>query len=241
MKRARVIPVLLLKGAGLYKTVRFREERYVGDPVNGYTLFEGFNFNVSNEFIGSDSVSSPVGVFVLEPEAEIEQDFPATEYWSVISDSGTGSLAELEVICIRMWVLSVLVLASIRVVFSTLSALVGPEVKTWIFMRNVSSEAIPCRSGKGIGFGPLGVGVIVAADGTRVAVGTPGIAVLADGTVPAGWSVASLSMPRNGTLQARLAIIKTRITSQERLAFFFILFSSRKLLMIIPNEANPPN
>ena len=35
----RVIPVLLLAGDGLVKTVRFREPRYLGDPVNIVRLF----------------------------------------------------------------------------------------------------------------------------------------------------------------------------------------------------------
>lgn len=39
MLRPRVIPVLLLKGGGLYKTVRFREPRYVGDPLNTMRIF----------------------------------------------------------------------------------------------------------------------------------------------------------------------------------------------------------
>jgi cyclase len=39
MLRPRVIPVLLLKGAGLYKTVRFRDPVYVGDPLNTMRIF----------------------------------------------------------------------------------------------------------------------------------------------------------------------------------------------------------
>ncbi len=39
MKRARVIPVLLLKEKGLYKTVKFKNERYVGDPINVVRIF----------------------------------------------------------------------------------------------------------------------------------------------------------------------------------------------------------
>jgi cyclase len=35
----RVIPVLLLKGAGLVKTVRFRDPKYVGDPRNAVKIF----------------------------------------------------------------------------------------------------------------------------------------------------------------------------------------------------------
>jgi cyclase len=37
--RTRVIPCLLLKGAGLVKTVRFRDPVYVGDPINAIRIF----------------------------------------------------------------------------------------------------------------------------------------------------------------------------------------------------------
>lgn len=39
MLRARLIPTLLLKGRGLYKTVKFRNETYVGDPINAVRIF----------------------------------------------------------------------------------------------------------------------------------------------------------------------------------------------------------
>ncbi len=39
MKRIRVIPVLLLKGSGLYKTVKFKDPKYVGDPLNAVKIF----------------------------------------------------------------------------------------------------------------------------------------------------------------------------------------------------------
>jgi cyclase len=35
----RIIPVLLLADGGLVKTVRFREPRYVGDPINAVRIF----------------------------------------------------------------------------------------------------------------------------------------------------------------------------------------------------------
>lgn len=37
--RPRIIPVLLLKGTGLYKTVRFKNPVYVGDPINTVKIF----------------------------------------------------------------------------------------------------------------------------------------------------------------------------------------------------------
>lgn len=39
MVRSRIIPCLLLKGAGLVKTVQFKEPKYVGDPINAVKIF----------------------------------------------------------------------------------------------------------------------------------------------------------------------------------------------------------
>jgi cyclase len=39
MLRPRVIPVLLLKGRGFYKTKQFRTPVYVGDPINTFRIF----------------------------------------------------------------------------------------------------------------------------------------------------------------------------------------------------------
>ena len=36
---ARIIPTLLLRGDGLVKTVRFKDAKYVGDPINAVRLF----------------------------------------------------------------------------------------------------------------------------------------------------------------------------------------------------------
>ena len=39
MKRARIIPVLLLKNQGLCKTIKFGKDRYIGDPLNAVKIF----------------------------------------------------------------------------------------------------------------------------------------------------------------------------------------------------------
>lgn len=39
MRRIRTIPVLLLKNGGLYKTVNFKNPKYVGDPINAVKIF----------------------------------------------------------------------------------------------------------------------------------------------------------------------------------------------------------
>lgn len=38
----RIIPVLLLKNKGLVKTIKFRKERYIGDPINAVKIFNDF-------------------------------------------------------------------------------------------------------------------------------------------------------------------------------------------------------
>jgi len=39
MNYTRVIPVILLKNGGLYKTVKFKNPKYVGDPINTVKIF----------------------------------------------------------------------------------------------------------------------------------------------------------------------------------------------------------
>jgi cyclase len=39
MFRPRVIPVLLLKGQGLVKSINFKNHRYIGDPINAVRIF----------------------------------------------------------------------------------------------------------------------------------------------------------------------------------------------------------
>ncbi len=39
MSGGRIIPCLLLRGRGLYKTVKFKDPRYVGDPINAVKIF----------------------------------------------------------------------------------------------------------------------------------------------------------------------------------------------------------
>lgn len=42
MYRPRIIPVLLLKNKGLVKSVRFKDHRYIGDPMNAVKIFNDF-------------------------------------------------------------------------------------------------------------------------------------------------------------------------------------------------------
>src|ERR1700733_9946055 len=39
MKRVRIIPVLLIQKGGLVKSVGFKDQKYVGDPINAVKIF----------------------------------------------------------------------------------------------------------------------------------------------------------------------------------------------------------
>lgn len=58
MLRTRVIPVLLLQGKGLVKTVRFKDPKYIGDPVNAVRIF---NEKEVDELVFLDIKSSREG------------------------------------------------------------------------------------------------------------------------------------------------------------------------------------
>ena len=39
MFRPRIIPVLLLKNQGLVKSIKFKNYKYIGDPINAVRIF----------------------------------------------------------------------------------------------------------------------------------------------------------------------------------------------------------
>jgi imidazole glycerol-phosphate synthase subunit HisF len=58
MLKTRVIPTLLLRGAGLVKTTRFRNPVYVGDPINAIRIF---NEKEVDELVLLDITASRTG------------------------------------------------------------------------------------------------------------------------------------------------------------------------------------
>lgn len=54
----RIIPVLLLKGKGLVKTVMFKEPKYIGDPINAVKIFNDLK---TDELIFLDITASKEG------------------------------------------------------------------------------------------------------------------------------------------------------------------------------------
>lgn len=55
MNRARVIPILLIQNSGLYKTVKFKDPKYIGDPINAVRIF---NEKQCDEIILLDIIAS---------------------------------------------------------------------------------------------------------------------------------------------------------------------------------------
>lgn len=58
MLRTRVIPCLLLKNKGLVKTVRFKQPKYVGDPINAVRIF---NEKEVDELVFLDTTATAEG------------------------------------------------------------------------------------------------------------------------------------------------------------------------------------
>ena len=58
MLRPRITPCLLLRNGGLVKTVRFRDDKYVGDPINAVKIF---NEKEADELIVLDIDASVTG------------------------------------------------------------------------------------------------------------------------------------------------------------------------------------
>lgn len=70
MLRPRIIPCLLVSNKGLVKTLKFKEPKYVGDPINAVRIF---NEKESDELT------------ILDIDAtrfNIEPDYKSIEYWA---------------------------------------------------------------------------------------------------------------------------------------------------------------
>ena len=76
MLRPRIIPCLLMRKGGLVKTVQFRDEKYVGDPINAVKIF---NEKEADELILLDIDASAAGAepnFKLIAQVAVECRMP---------------------------------------------------------------------------------------------------------------------------------------------------------------------
>jgi cyclase len=86
----RVIPVLLLSDGGLVKTVRFRDPRYVGDPINAVRIF---NDKQADELILLDISATAEGRQPDEAAIEeiVSEAFMPVAYGGGVRDVATAT------------------------------------------------------------------------------------------------------------------------------------------------------
>jgi cyclase len=82
----RVIPILLLKNNGLYKTTKFKEPKYIGDPVNAIKIF---NEKEVDELIFLDIMASREG---CPPNFEMLKDIASECFMPLCYGGGINSV-----------------------------------------------------------------------------------------------------------------------------------------------------
>lgn len=89
MLGVRVIPCLLVRGAGLVKTVRFRDPRYVGDPVNAIRIF---NDKAVDELMVLDITATEQG---RGPPFELLRDLASECFMPLAFGGGIRNLEDM--------------------------------------------------------------------------------------------------------------------------------------------------
>ncbi|MEW6608431.1 MAG: AglZ/HisF2 family acetamidino modification protein [bacterium] len=90
MLKNRVIPCLLLQNQGLVKTIRFKEPKYVGDPINAIRIF---NEKEVDELIFLDIIASKVG---RSPNFEILQNIVGECFMPLCYGGGISRLEDIQ-------------------------------------------------------------------------------------------------------------------------------------------------
>ena len=90
MLRTRVIPVLLLKDSGLVKTIKFKNPKYVGDPINAVKIF---NEKEVDELVFLDINASKNNE---EPNFEIVKNIASEAFMPLGYGGGITNLSQIE-------------------------------------------------------------------------------------------------------------------------------------------------
>ena len=93
MNRTRVIPVLMLRDRGLVKTVRFRDGRYVGDPINAVRVF---NQKEVDELVFLDIQATAEG---RGPDFDLLQDIAGEAFMPMAYGGGVTTVEQAQRIC----------------------------------------------------------------------------------------------------------------------------------------------
>lgn len=89
MNKTRVIPVLLLRNRGLVKTVKFKEPRYVGDPINSVRIF---NEKEVDELVFLDITATPEG---RGPNFDLLQDIAGEAFMPMGYGGGISTMEQV--------------------------------------------------------------------------------------------------------------------------------------------------
>lgn len=92
LNKTRVIPVLLLKGKGLYKTVKFKNPKYIGDPINSVKIF---NEKEVDELVFLDIDASPSG---LNPDYDLLEDIAGEAFMPMAYGGGITNVEQARII-----------------------------------------------------------------------------------------------------------------------------------------------
>ena len=90
MLKARVIPCLLLRNNGLVKTVKFREPKYVGDPINAVRIL---NDKEVDELAFLDISATPAG---RGPNFELIADIASEAFMPFAYGGGITTLEQVQ-------------------------------------------------------------------------------------------------------------------------------------------------
>jgi cyclase len=177
----RVIPVLLLSDGGLVKTRRFRDARYVGDPINAVRIF---NDKQVDELILLDIGATPTGRG--PDEASIEEiageAFMPVAYGGGVRDVVTATR---------------LIQLGVEKVVVNAAAIEHPDSVAEIANHLGSSTLVVAIDARATGRGTWEVA-------TRSATGRPGVDVRAHAEAMAGLGAGELflnSIDRDGTME----------------------------------------
>tara|TARA_B100001057_G_C22843945_1_gene948223 strand:+ start:1951 stop:2706 length:756 start_codon:yes stop_codon:yes gene_type:complete len=86
----RVIPCLLLKNGGLVKTVNFKNEKYIGDPINAVKVF---NEKEVDELVFLDITKSND---LVDPNYDLLKDISSEAFMPMAYGGGLNSIRQIE-------------------------------------------------------------------------------------------------------------------------------------------------
>jgi cyclase len=90
MNNVRIIPILLFKDFGLYKSVKFKDHKYVGDPINAIRIF---NDKEVDELVFLDIQAS---IKKKKPDYEMLSDIASECFMPLCYGGGIKNLGDIE-------------------------------------------------------------------------------------------------------------------------------------------------